>query len=87
MAAVATAFRDSATCTTIETITTMPSSEVLLTPQTLEGNIAGETETDQEFGPKFGRRSRGARKDDALTSDGLEFADGTENGRYRSGGH
>jgi len=60
----------------------MPSSEVPLTPQTLEGNIAGETETDQEFGPKFGRRSRGARKDDALTSDGLEFADGTENGRY-----
>ena len=30
----------------------------LILPQPLDGSLAGETETDKEFKPKFGRRSK-----------------------------
>lgn len=40
------------------------------------------TESKKEYSPKYGRRSKGAKRNPTLKSDGLEFSEGTEAGSY-----
>ena len=43
---------------------------------------SSSTESKKEYSPKYGRRSRGAKREPTLRSDGLEFGQGTESSTY-----
>ena len=40
------------------------------------------SESKKEYSPKYGRRSKGAKREPTLRSDGLEFGQGTESSTY-----
>ena len=48
------------------------------------GDIDRETETMNKYSEKYGERSEIHAPDDKLFSDGLDFEDGTEAGRYKT---
>ena len=43
---------------------------------------SSSSESKKEYLPKYGRRSKGAKRDPTLRSDGLEFGEGTESSTY-----
>ena len=43
---------------------------------------SSSSESKKEYSPKYGRRSKGAKRDPTLRSDGLEFGEGTESSTY-----
>ena len=43
---------------------------------------SSSSESKKEYSPKYGRRSRGAKREPTLRSDGLEFGQGTESSTY-----